>query len=277
MAEPDQQHPDGGVEPEVLAGGVGNAGAVVRVGEHVLRPLSEHARGIHALLAHVRAAGLDGVPELVAVEGDRERLAFIPGEVPVVPFPAWSQADAVLASTTALLRRYHDATVGFVPPPGTTWSDEMADPDPGPDAVICHDDVCPENVVFRDGQAVALLDFEFAAPGRREWDLAALARMWVPIDTDEDAARTGRAGLDPFSRLRVVADAYGLDDAGRIALLDRLSEQVDQAGGFVRRRVEAGEPAFVAMWAQMGGQERYDRRARWFAAERHHFLEALVG
>lgn len=279
MAEPDQQRPgpDGGEAPEVLAGGVGNAGAVVRVGPHVLRPLSEHARGIHALLAHVRAAGFDGVPELVAVEGGRERLVFISGEVPVVPFPAWSQTDAVLASTAALLRRYHDATVGFVPPPGTTWSDEMADPEPGPDPIVCHDDVCPENVVFRDGAAVALLDFEFAAPGRREWDLAALARMWVPIDTDEDAARTGRAGLDPVARLRVVADAYGLGEAGRHALLDRLGEQVDQAGAFVRRRVEAGEPAFVAMWEQMGGQERYDRRARWFAFERERFLRALVG
>ena len=29
---------------------------------------------------------------------------------------------------------------------------------------MCHNDVCPENVVFRDGIAVALLDFEFAAP-----------------------------------------------------------------------------------------------------------------
>lgn len=265
-----------GAEPEVLAGGVGNAGAVVRVGQHVLRPLSEHARGIHALLAHVRAAGFEGVPELVAVEGERERLVFIPGDVPVVPFPAWSQADAVLASTAGLLRRYHDAAVGFVPPPGTTWSDEMADPDPGPEPVVGHNDVCPENVVFRDGVAVALLDFEFAAPGRREWDLAALARMWVPIDTDEDAARTGRAGLDPFARLRVAADAYGLDDPGRRALLDRLGEQVDQAGAFVRRRVEAGEPAFVEMWHQLGGQERYDRRARWFAAERGRFLDALL-
>ena len=50
----------------------------------------------------------------------------------------------------------------------------MADPDGG--SVMCHNDVCLENVVFRDGRAVTLLDFDFAAPGRRSFDLAAFAR-----------------------------------------------------------------------------------------------------
>ena len=38
----------------------------------------------------------------------------------------------------------------------------------------------------------------------------------------------------------------------------------------------AGEPAFVAMWEAMGGQERYDRRQAWFDAERPQFLTALL-
>ena len=88
----------------------------------------------------------------------------------------------------------------------------MAEPREGtaPGEVICHNDVCPENVVYRGGTAVALLDFDFAAPGSRVYDLARLALMTVPVDTPEDAARTGRGDLDPFARLRVVADAYGL-------------------------------------------------------------------
>jgi hypothetical protein len=131
-------------------------------------------------------------------------------------------------------------------------------------------------VVHRDGVAVALLDFEFAAPGRRVFDLAAMARMCVPIDTDEDAARTGRAGLDPFGRLRVVADAYGLDPAGRTELVDALAHEVDTVGDFVRRRVERGEAAFIAMWEANGGQERYDRRRAWFVAQRERFLAAVL-
>lgn len=264
-------------EPEVLAGGVGNAGAVVRVGDEVLRPTSAHSPAIHALLAHLEKVGFDGSPRLLGVDPDgRERLHFIDGDVPIVPFPAWSQRDAVLASTATLLRRFHDATTGFVTPDGAWWSDEMADPAPGADPVICHNDVCPENVVYRDGAAIALLDFEFAAPGRRVWDLASMARMCVPIDADADASRTGRSGLDPFARLRVVADAYGLDTADRHALVDALARQIDDGGSFVRRRVERGEPAFVAMWEAMGGQERYDRRRDWFAAEHARFVAALT-
>jgi len=266
---------------EVLQGGVGNAGAVVRAGGHVLRPLSPHAEGIHALLAHLRATGFDAVPEVVGFEAAtgsvrRERLVFIPGDVPVPPFPAWSTTDAVLASVAALLRRFHDAARSFTPPPGATWSDELADPSPGDAPVWCHNDVCPENAVFREGVAIALLDFEFAAPGRRVWDLAALAMMCIPLDAPDDAARTGRGHLDPVRRLRVVADAYGLDRAQRRELLDVLDERLANGGAFVRRRVEAGEGAFIDMWEAMGGQARYDRRRDWFAAHRTTFATALL-
>jgi hypothetical protein len=264
-------------EIEVLQGGVGNAGAVVRIGDHVLRSTNPHSPAIHALLDHVRRSGFDGAQELVAVEPDgRERLVFIAGDVPIPPYPAWSRADAALASVAALMRRFHDASTGFVAPAGSTWSDEMADRTPGPNPVICHNDVCPENVVFHHGTAVALLDFDFAAPGRREHDLAAMARMCVPVEPDQDAARSGRGGLDPAARLRVVADAYGLDGAGRTALLAALADGIERGGEFVRRRVDAGEPAFIEMWNSMGGQERFDRRRRWFDENRDRFGAAMA-
>ncbi|MCU1453863.1 MAG: hypothetical protein JWN46_2009 [Acidimicrobiales bacterium] len=262
-------------QAEVLVGGVANAGAVVRVGRHVLRPSNRHSDTIHELLRHVRAAGCLGVPEVVGVEPDgRERLVFVPGDVPVPPYPAWSLADAVLASTARVLRRFHDATVGFVATSAAGWSDEMRDPLGGD--VICHNDVCPENVVYRSGTAIALLDFDFAAPGRRVWDLAALARMCVPVDADEDAARTGRGGLDVGGRLRVVADGYVLGPAERLELLDVLGHQIEHGGEFVRRRVAAGEAAFIEMDRMMGGPARFDRRRRWFADHHARFAHHLA-
>jgi thiamine kinase-like enzyme len=66
--------------------------------------------------------------------------------------------------------------------------------------MICHNDVCLENVVFRDGEAVALLDFDFAAPGRPLFDLAAFARMCVPIDDDLSASRRGFEDLGAWVR-----------------------------------------------------------------------------
>jgi len=196
----------------------------------------------------------------------------VPGQVAVPPFPRWVQTDAALASVARLLRRWHDATVGFVAPERGSWDTELADPLGGD--VIAHNDVCPENVVFDRGEALALLDFDFAAPGRRVFDLAAMARMFVPIDTDDDAARLGRGGLDPFARLRLVADAYGLPP-GRSELVEALGDQIAQGGAFVQRRVDAGDEAFTAMWRDTGGLERYERRARWFAANRSLFVLAV--
>lgn len=258
---------------EVLHGGVANAGLVVRIGDETHRPAGVQSPTVHGLLAHVRAAGFDGVPEPLGISAGRERLRFVPGDVPTPPFADWSQSDAALASTAALLRRFHDATVGFVAPADAGWDRELADPQGGD--VICHNDVCPENVVYRAGEAVALLDFDFAAPGRRVFDLASLARMCVPIDTDADAARTGRRGLDPFTRLRVAADGYGLT-TDRAELVDTLADQMRGGGAFVQRRVDAGDPAFTEMWNQMGGAERYRRRERWFTSNRQRFVDALA-
>jgi hypothetical protein len=259
-------------DEEILHGGVANAGVVVRAGPYVLRPAGPRPHATHALLRHVRDNGFDGVPEPVGVDGDgRERLVYIEGDVPVPPYPAWAQTDDALASIARLLRRYHDAVASFVDPPGTTWSDELADPEGG--RLVCHNDVCLENVVFRDGQAVALLDFEFAARGRPTHDLAAMARMCVPVDPDSSAF--GWVQNDAAARLRVVADAYGLDRPGRMDLLSILDDQVRRSGEFVARRVAAGEQPFIDMWEAGGGQARFDRRRAWYADERNRIAAAL--
>jgi hypothetical protein len=149
----------------------------------------------------------------------------------------------------------------------------MADPDGGP--IICHNDVCLENVVFRDGLAVGLLDFDFAAPGRPLYDLVSFARMCVPVDDDINAARLGWTPADRPARLRLVADAYGLSLAERHELHGVLSDSIARGGEFVRRRVEAGDPNFIQMWNDTGGMERFDRRRRWWAQHQEQFLRAL--
>lgn len=260
-------------EREVLQGGVANAGAVFREGDYVLRPSNPHTELIHSLFRYVRAAGFDGVPEPVNIDPDgRERLVFIGGETASPPFPPWCQTDEALASIAKLLGQFHAATRGFQAPAGATWNRELAASDG--ETVICHYDVCIENVVFREGLAVALLDFDFAAPGRPLDDIASLARMCIPLDTPEDAAVWGWGPLDPFPRLRLVADSYGLPP-GRKALVETIEHGMANLGTFVRRRVENGEPAFVDMWERMGGQARYERRRDWFAQHRDRFVESL--
>ena len=140
---------------------------------------------------------------------------------------------------------------------------------------MCHNDVCPENVVFRDGVAVALLDFEFAAPGRPVYDVAHLARLCVPIEDDFDQARLGWRPADRPARLRLVADTYGLDRDGRAALLAAIDDAIDRLEAAVRRSVDAGDPNAVELWNRTGGGERYDRRRRWWNSHHDEFAAAL--
>ncbi|MBV8951585.1 MAG: phosphotransferase [Actinobacteria bacterium] len=262
-----------GVTEQRLDGGIANEGQVVRVGRCVLRPSTPHSGAIHAFLRAVRHAGFDGAPKPVRIDEDgRERLMFIEGDVPLVPYPDWSQSDAALASIARLLRGLHDAARGF-DPQALTWDDSLADPAGG--TLVCHNDVCPENVVFRDGIAVALIDFEFAAPGRPVYDLAHLARLCVPIDDEFDQARLGWRPADRPARVRVVGDAYGLDRAGRAELLLTMTDAIARVEAAVRRRVDAGDPKAVEMWNRTGGSERYDRRRRWWTAHHDAFAAAL--
>jgi aminoglycoside phosphotransferase (APT) family kinase protein len=261
------------VVEEPLLGGIANSGHVVRVGSHVLRPSTSHSASLHEFLRALRQAGFDGVPTPVGIDADgRERLVFIEGEVPVPPYPAWSQSDRALASVATLLRRLHDAGRGF-DAEGLGWNDALADPAGG--TVVCHNDVEPSNVVFRDGIAVALLDFEFAAPGRPVYDLAHLARLCVPIDDDVDQSRLGWRPADRPARLRLVADAYGLDRHGRFELLEAVDDAIDRIEAAVRRAVDAGDTNATALWNRTGGQERFDRRRRWWADHHDDFASAL--
>jgi hypothetical protein len=262
------------VDERPLAGGIANAGKVVRVGPHVLRPSSPYSASIHTFLRAVTDAGFEGTPTPVGIDEDgRERLVFIDGDVPLAPYPDWSQSDTALASIATLLRGLHDAARGF-DPQGLTWNEALADPAGG--TLVCHNDVEPSNVVFRDGIAVALLDFEFAAPGRPVYDLAQLARTCVPIDDDVDQARLGWRSADRPARLRRAADAYGLDRDGRAELLAAMDDAIARIEAAVRRSVDAGDPNFIAMVNRTGGIAKYDRRRRWWTNHHDQFAAALL-
>jgi aminoglycoside phosphotransferase (APT) family kinase protein len=210
----------------------------------------------------------------VALQADgRERLKYVEGDVPLPTYPAWAQTDDALGSIAELMRAFHDASFHF-DFAGLEWSDELADPVGGP--VVCHNDVCLENVVFRDGAAVGLIDFDFAAPGRPTYDLAQFACMCVPVDDDLSASRLGWEPSHRPRRLRLVADTYGLVGEQRLKLFQILTETIDRGGQFVRRRVAAGDPNFIRMWNEMGGAERFDRRLRWWTEQRSIFMGALA-
>lgn len=255
-----------------LPGGVANAGAVTRRHDLVLRPATRFTASSQRFLARLRAVGFDGAPDPRGVSPDgREQLEYIEGQVPIPPYPGWAQSDSALASMVRLLRRFH-AAAAQIEVDGE-WNPEGADPAGG--SIICHNDVCLENVVFRDGAAVALLDWEFAAPGRPVYDLAQMARMCIPVDDDQSAARLGWMATDRPSRARLVCDTYGLSAADRGRFLVELDAGIQRHAAWVLRRVEQGDRNVIAMWDAGGGAARYDRRQAWWTDARRQFEIAL--
>ncbi len=233
------------------------------------RPAPPHAAAVHRYLLCLRDVGFHGSPAPRRLRTDEgwEELEFLHGEVAVPPYPAWSLTDEAMGGVGRLLRRYHGASAKVpVDAEVVTWPTDLADPEGG--SLLCHNDVCPENVVFRDGRATALIDFDFAAPGRPVWDLAMTARYWAPIMDPVSADVSGRGHLDAARRVQVIVDAYGLAADLRPGFISVVQQVLQVARSFVARRVDDSVPAFVAAFEAHGGWERWDRVDAWVAEHR---------
>jgi Ser/Thr protein kinase RdoA (MazF antagonist) len=210
---------------EPLLGGVANAGGEFRVGDEVRRPHQANIEAIGQLASHLRAHHVEAPLFLGRDNAGRDRMLFIEGEVATPPFPAWAMSLQSLRSTARLLRRFHEATATFPQPVDARWDRSMATPAGGP--VIGHNDVCPENTVFRDGEAVAFIDLDLAAPTDPLLDVAHLVRMWIPLGTEgSDRPRAMRA------RMRAALGGYGIEPSEELERAIILA--VDQAQAFVR-------------------------------------------
>jgi hypothetical protein len=95
------------------------------------------------------------------------------------------------------------------------------------------------------------------------WDLVMTARYWVPLLDPMSADAIGRGDLDVLSRVRILADAYGLEEADRVSFGSVLMEIEAVALDFVLGRIERGETTFVRMWDDLGGEARYLRKMTW--------------
>ncbi len=194
-----------------MPGGVGNGGLVVRAGDAVRRPVGPQTPAVEALLRHLQAKGFEGAPRHLGYdERGREVLTYVPGYVPAWDDPpAWLSGDDVLVSVLTLMRRLHDATTDFEPPPDATWA--WPPPPHRRGDVSGHNDACRENVVFDGRRATALIDFDFAGPATRAWDVAGVVRHFVLGLPVLDRLEWGLAMVVP----RAARGDAGLREAGR--------------------------------------------------------------
>ncbi|MEV0387890.1 phosphotransferase [Nonomuraea sp. NPDC050643] len=228
---------------------------VVRVGDTVRRPSSTSTPSVHALLRHLEAAGFDGAPRVVGMDGaGRQILTYVPG---TTGLRLESVSDGALAELAVLLRRYHDATAGF-PLSAKGWEGGSND-DKSPE-VIGHCDLTPENVIFRNGSPVAVIDFDLARPTTRLFDIVTTLRHWAPLADPLDRHPLLRS-LDVGARLRLFCDAYGVPSRDRRRLLELARVRFQRSYTVMRTRATTGGN-WAKMWAG-GAGERIRRAAAW--------------
>jgi Ser/Thr protein kinase RdoA (MazF antagonist) len=237
-----------------LHGGTSNRGLVVKVAGTVRRPRSPGNAAVHALLRHLEDVGFDGAPRVLGIDDDgREVLSFVEGDVPIDPYPGWALTDDALASVGRLLRRFHRATRSF-DPSDHRWGSTV--PSRWRGDVVVHNDPNLDNVVFRDGEAVALIDFDLASPGAPLWDLAITTRLWVPLRDPVDVPDDRRHRVR--ERVAVIADAYGLPPEDRPRLVAAAQATHDWCYDVMRAGAERGQAGYADAWtpAKRGHVER---------------------
>jgi Ser/Thr protein kinase RdoA (MazF antagonist) len=204
---------------------------------------------VHRYLHYLAIAGMSCVPRPLGIEGDRERLSFIDGEVPLYPLPIWVWDESVLEEGARRLRELHDASIGFGID-GAIWQA----PAKVPAEVICHNDFAPHNLAFIDGAVVGVIDFDMCSPGPRLWDLAYFATRVVPLTA---ATPQGAPGMQHARRrAEVILRAYGSEATWHDVLRVAIIRLHDLARMSAEKAAELGKPHLL------NEAEEYERDAR---------------
>jgi hypothetical protein len=258
-----------------LAGG-NMSGGVVRVGDTVRRPAGPWTPAVHALLAHLYAVGFRGAPRPLGLdERGREVLTYVPGTVPWPDLrPVGS--DQALRRVARLVREFHDAVASFVPPADARWqalvpAEIPAGTPDGAARIIAHHDLAPWNLVVVDDDRLVFIDWDVAAPGTREWDLAYAMRGFVPLSANPAYRRD-----DAPARLRVFADAYGLGADQRETLVPMLARRSAAVHDFLARQAARGVSPWARHWRE-GHGDAWRADAEYAAALEDRWREALLG
>ncbi len=210
-------------DPELVALAGGGSTEVRRSGDVVLRRARPWSPTVLALLRHLRQQGVTTAPKVVepGLSPDGwETLGYIAGESPQPH--AWS--DEAIFALGEQLRALHDATGTFTAD-SPQWMQWWGRDLPGGPVILGHCDLAPWNVLARDGQPVAIIDWDTAGPVALRWELAQAAWLNAQLHDDDIAERQGLADLAGRCRqLRLFCDGYRLDRATRAGLVDAMIE-----------------------------------------------------
>ncbi len=213
---------------------------VRRYGHVVVKDTGPWSATVRSLLRHLESVGFAWSPRLAGPghnRGEANTLAYTYVEGEFLERGSWSHDAAVTIGR--MVRELHEATASYRPPLDAVWKPWFGRALGGSKRIVGHCDVCPWNVVTRDGLPIALIDWEVAGPVDPIVDLAQACWHIAGLYDDVVAERKGLPPLAERARqLRAMVDAYGLTARQRRGFVDLTIEfavhytayQADDAG-----------------------------------------------
>ncbi len=241
---------------------------VVRIDDTVRRTVGWWTPAVHQLLGGLHAAGFDSLPQVLGIdERGREVLSYNEGDSGAARF-AMITSDDGLRRFAGLLRAYHDVSRTLSFGDDTQWALGVLPSKAG--EVICHSDFAPWNLVWRYGEPVGILDWDFAVPSPAINDVAYALDYAVPFRGDDTCVRLHGFAHPPDRRRRlsIFADGYGLADTTGLvdAVIDRLRLDDQHVRALAGRGLEP-----QASWVRTGRGNESSRRIPWIREHRQLF------
>lgn len=244
----------------------GNINEVIKVGGTVRRS-AKHNPFVYELLQHLEQARYPYSPRYLGIdEKGREILSYLDGDVsgnayPEVELYMWS--DEVLSELAILIRRYHDATVGFIP----SVKSENEYRDPSLYEVICHNDAALYNVVFKDERPAGIIDFDMAGPGPRIWDIAYTLYTCVPLasfspgkdDREVNEYKKENDAAIRRKRIKLFFSSYGIHLPSN--LKQWVISRIEFMCTTLAERAALGDSAFIKL-VEEGHLAHYEKEVR---------------
>lgn len=211
----------------------------------VRRPAMPWSATVQSLLSHLHGLGLP-VPEPLGFDDRFEFVSFLPGDAGEDVWPH-QLGLAGVRSAGALLRAVHDGSRTWTADVDAVWAPTTAPAGLGP--VICHGDPKPGNMVWRDGRAIGLFDWDAARPADPMDDVAYALDYLVPVNADATQLQCRGFSSVPDRRARAEALLAGYGWTSDVDVVDvamaRHEEAIDE----------------VVCWGQAG----YEPAATWVA------------
>lgn len=243
---------------EELGGGWGQEVSPIRVGQTVRRQIGARSEFTHRVLRFLEQQKFGWAPRFLGIDDlGREVIEYMEGYVPHgqdVPAATWSLAT--MEEIFRHIRALHDITSG---------TDLAVNKE-----CVCHGDLSYANTVYRDGKAVAFIDWDWARPGRRIDDVAYALLQYLSIGEyhSEDGPQE-RALL-----ARQLVDAYGFEHEQRCRVVDAMLDALLRTRDKQVAEIARGTAAGIRL-ADAGVPERMLSRHRWLHAHRDHFERAM--